>query len=127
MNSSGDICQTTGQYSAYSPCGHSDERLVIQGEVFPHCRDCAHVVAWTLLHATDRWGDNNYEWEAADSRYRGMTTNERLFAANLMDDFDKAIRQRDRVMSVYLLQKVGLTLPAAERVVDDTLKRQQSS
>jgi len=56
-----------------------------------------------------------------------MTTNERLFAANLMDDFDKAIRQRDRVMSVYLLQKVGLTLPAAERVVDDTLKRQQSS
>ena len=32
----------------------------------------------------------------ADSEYDGMTTNERLFEAGLLDTFDQAAKRRDR-------------------------------
>jgi hypothetical protein len=51
------------------------------------------------------------EWECAIQEqidYRGMTVNERLYAAGLMADWEKAALARDRDRMVEILSKVGL-------------------
>jgi hypothetical protein len=40
--------------------------------------------------------------------YGGMTTNERLVAANLFDEFDVAARNRERTKMIDLLSRVDL-------------------
>jgi hypothetical protein len=42
------------------------------------------------------------------SRYAGMTVNERLFDAGLLDAFDAAARARDRAKLIRLLTEVGV-------------------
>jgi hypothetical protein len=48
---------------------------------------------------------------------RGMTTNERLFAAGLIDKFDSAARKRDRAKMIKLLSRVDLA-SQAETIAD---------
>jgi hypothetical protein len=52
----------------------------------------------------------------------GMTTNERLFAAGLLHDFDAAARARDRDGMIKLLLQVALTQWEAERIADTVLE-----
>jgi hypothetical protein len=40
--------------------------------------------------------------------FRGMTTNERLMAAGLLDDFDAAAKRRDRAAMIELFDRVDL-------------------
>jgi hypothetical protein len=43
-----------------------------------------------------------------DSKYSGMTTNERLFEADLWQAFDEAVRRRDRAAIIAVLDQVEL-------------------
>jgi hypothetical protein len=50
--------------------------------------------------------------------YAGMTTNERLFAAGLLEAFDEAARRRDREEMMRLLIEVELEPADAARTVE---------
>jgi hypothetical protein len=52
--------------------------------------------------------------------YGGMTTNERLFVAGLLDEFDAAIYAADRHKAIDVLSRVELAEQAAS-IVDTTL------
>jgi hypothetical protein len=54
--------------------------------------------------------------------YSGMTVNERLFVAGLLDKFDEAARQRDRQQLVEILKLVQMTPAEAESSVDALLE-----
>lgn len=53
--------------------------------------------------------------------YSGMTVNERLFAARLLDDWDSAIMARDRQRAIELLGDVDMGETSAARTVDTIL------
>jgi len=55
-----------------------------------------------------------------ESRYAGMTTNERLFDAGLLLEWSAAARSRNRERMIELLGKVDLA-DQAEWIVDTTL------
>jgi hypothetical protein len=55
-----------------------------------------------------------------ESRYDGMTVNERLFEAGLIPEWDAAARSRNRDKMVELLTKVDLG-EQAERILDTVL------
>lgn len=61
------------------------------------------------------------QFEQQDNPYLGMTTNERLFAAGLLDAFDEAARRRDRSEMVRLLLKTFATQSNAESIADRIL------
>ena len=42
-------------------------------------------------------------------KYDGMTANERLFVAKKIDEFDKAVNEKDRIKVISILQSVELT------------------
>ena len=42
-------------------------------------------------------------------KYDGMTVNERLFVAKKIDEFDKAVNEKDRIKVISILQSVELT------------------
>jgi len=44
-----------------------------------------------------------------DNKYKGMTVNERLWASGLMDEFDKAVKEKDVIKAIWILEKVELT------------------
>lgn len=44
-----------------------------------------------------------------DNKYAGMTVNERLYISGLLDDFEKAISERDTEMAIRILKEVELT------------------
>jgi hypothetical protein len=46
-----------------------------------------------------------------DNKYRGMTVNERLYEAGLIDDFYKAIEEKNAKKVIYILESVELTEP----------------
>ena len=52
--------------------------------------------------------------------FSGMTVNERLFAAGLLDDFGTAARRRDRTKMIELLTQVAVDMP--EHIVDTILR-----
>jgi hypothetical protein len=54
-------------------------------------------------------------------KYGGMTTNERLFAAGLLDQFDRAARSRNRQEMVLLLTQVEFAVSEAEKITDTIL------
>ncbi len=58
-----------------------------------------------------------------DADYSGMTLNERLFAAGLLDQFDAAARRRDRAQLVELLKLVQLNQTEAEASADALLEK----
>jgi hypothetical protein len=66
---------------------------------------------------------NGDSWEVCDSRYRGMTTNERIFSAGLMGQWEMATARRDRIAMLAVLETVGLTPAAAEFIADGELER----
>ena len=44
-----------------------------------------------------------------DDKYRGMTVNERLYVAGLLNSFDKAIQDKDVDLVISVLRQVELT------------------
>lgn len=42
-------------------------------------------------------------------KYDGMTVNERLFVAKKIDEFDKAVNEKDIIKVISILQSVELT------------------
>ena len=42
-------------------------------------------------------------------KYDEMTVNERLFVAKKIDEFDKAVNEKDRIKVISILQSVELT------------------
>ena len=52
------------------------------------------------------------------NRYDGMTVNERLYVSGLMDEFDKAVEEKnlDKVRSI--LEKVELTEESIKPIVE---------
>ena len=42
-------------------------------------------------------------------KYDGMTVNEKLFVAKKIDEFDKAVNEKDRIKVISILQSVELT------------------
>ena len=57
-------------------------------------------------------------------KFRGMTVNERLFAAGLLGDFDEAARRRDRRKMIDILTQVGDDTP--ERTTDTILRNPET-
>ncbi len=55
------------------------------------------------------------------SPYCGMTTNERLYAAGLIDGWDIAALSRNRRKMIELLMAADVLRPAAEHIVDAVL------
>lgn len=43
-----------------------------------------------------------------DNKYAGMTVNERLYVSGLMDDFDKAVGEKNTAEVIRILRKVEL-------------------
>jgi hypothetical protein len=58
--------------------------------------------------------------------FAGMTTNERLFAAKLLDQFDDAVRQGDVVKMIELLTAVDLSADAPA-IAEAVLRRLNSN
>lgn len=54
-------------------------------------------------------------------RYAGMTTNERLFEAGLLDPFGAAARRRDQPAMIALLEQVELTSDEARWIAETVL------
>jgi hypothetical protein len=54
-------------------------------------------------------------------KYSGMTVNERLFAAGLLETFDNAVRAGDRDGIIELLIKVEMEPDGAARTADSIL------
>jgi len=44
-----------------------------------------------------------------DNKYAGMTVNERLYASGLLDDFEKAVSEKDTETAIRILKEVELT------------------
>ncbi len=56
------------------------------------------------------------------NEYSGMTVNERLFHAGLINDFDKSIEQQNRVKLIHILEKVFLSQENIDVVVKKYIK-----
>lgn len=56
--------------------------------------------------------------------FAGMTLNERLFDAALFDEFDAAVRARDRLRIIAVLEKVFVQDPqmTADAIIEDPEK-----
>jgi hypothetical protein len=59
--------------------------------------------------------------EMAKSNYQGMTVNERLVVAGLVDQWDAAVRQRDRDGVIETLKQVDIGFDA-DKIADAVLK-----
>lgn len=44
-----------------------------------------------------------------DNKYAGMTVNERLYASGLLDEFEKAVREKNTDEAIRILKEVELT------------------
>lgn len=51
-----------------------------------------------------------------------MTVNERLYLAGLLDDFDKALKQKDKLELKSILEKVYFSSEKAQEIVDELIK-----
>jgi len=70
-----------------------------------------------LYRMGNRWAGKAMQDKRPD--YSGMTTNERLFVAGVLDQFDDAARKRDRATMIELLSRVELGEQAA--LIADTI------
>ena len=55
--------------------------------------------------------------------YAGMTVNERLYEARLIDAFDEAVRTRQRVKIIELLISIDIEPAEATQTTDKLLER----
>lgn len=53
-----------------------------------------------------------------EKNYAGMTVNERLYVSGLMDEFDKAVKERDAEKVRNILSNVGLTEESIKPILD---------
>lgn len=82
----------------------------------------AHTSPWIAIQNSGLYPDADCaerdglaQWAVQpQSRFSGMTTNERLFAAELLGTFDRAAKCRDREGMVAILEKVELGDQAAQ-------------
>jgi len=44
-----------------------------------------------------------------DNKYAGMTVNERLYVGGVLDEFEKAIKEKNTEKAIRILKKVELT------------------
>jgi len=61
--------------------------------------------------------------EGFQAKYSGMTTNERLFSAGLLERFDDAARWRDRGKMIAFLVQVEFSESDATSIVDAVLAK----
>jgi hypothetical protein len=64
---------------------------------------------------------NEHDTESDRVRFGGMTVNERLFAAGILDQFDDAARRRDRQSMLAYLRRVAMTDSQAVETADAIL------
>jgi hypothetical protein len=60
--------------------------------------------------------------ELTEKEVAGMTVNERLWVANLMNDFDKATAERNESEMKAILEKVYLSSENIEAIINKHLK-----
>ena len=53
-----------------------------------------------------------------NSKYDGMTVNERLFEAKLLEEYDSAVKKRDKKALVKILKKVAFSEEQANVTID---------
>jgi molecular chaperone GrpE (heat shock protein) len=53
------------------------------------------------------------------NKYSGMTVNERLYVSGLMDEFDKAVQQKDTEKIRAILEKVELTEESIRPILEE--------
>lgn len=53
-----------------------------------------------------------------EKKYAGMTVNERLYVSGLMDEFDKAVQERDVDKIRSILAKVELTEESIKTILE---------
>lgn len=59
-----------------------------------------------------------------EKKYLGMTVNERLYVAGLIDDFYEAIKEKDISKVIAILKKVELNDPSIDPILEfNGLKR----
>lgn len=51
-------------------------------------------------------------------KYKGMTVNERLYVGGFMDEFDKAVKDKDVDKIRSILKKVELTEPSIKPILE---------
>jgi hypothetical protein len=64
---------------------------------------------------------NEHDTESGRERFGGMTVNERLFVAGILDQFDDAARRRDRQAMLAYLRRVAMTDSQAIETTDTIL------
>jgi hypothetical protein len=64
---------------------------------------------------------NEHDTTFDRERFGGMTVNERLFAAGILDQFDDAARRRDRQAMLAYLRRVAMTDSQAIETTDAIL------
>jgi hypothetical protein len=64
---------------------------------------------------------NEQNTESDHTRFAGMTVNERLFVAGILDQFDDAARRRDRQAMLAYLHRVAMNDRAATETTDAIL------
>lgn len=52
-------------------------------------------------------------------KYKGMTVNERLYVGGYMDEFDKAIKNKNSEKIILILKKVGLTETSIKPILEN--------
>jgi hypothetical protein len=69
--------------------------------------------------ALEKWREFRSEYE--QWIFSGMTVNERLCTLGLMDEYDHAIRSRDRVQLRTILARVRVDAASINRILDSSL------
>jgi hypothetical protein len=64
--------------------------------------------------------------ELKDSKYGGMTVNERLYGAGLLEQFDAAVRSKNRNVMLKLLNDFNIPVDDAAVMVEKILANQRS-
>lgn len=53
-----------------------------------------------------------------DTKYSGMTVNERLYVRGLLDEYDKAVKEKDIAKIKSILEAVNLTPSSIEPILE---------
>ncbi|MDD4890992.1 MAG: hypothetical protein PHU85_13810 [Phycisphaerae bacterium] len=120
---SDEICPCCGIQFGYSDCAGGDANK--RQKIYKEWRRkwYAGGMEWWSKGQPVPAGWDRYEQlrRVGVENYSGMTTNERLVVAGLLDKFDRAARNRNRADMVFLLTQVQLATGEAERIADTVL------
>lgn len=63
-----------------------------------------------------------------DNKYKGMTVNERLYVSGLLNEFEKAVKEKDVNRAILILEEVELTKPNIDPILEKHgLKQKEDS